>query len=124
MISTGIDLIEVNRIVGAIERHGDRFLTRIYTERELAEVGGLPPSLAARFAGKEAVAKALCTGIGDVEWVEIEILRGPNKEPVLNLHGNAKRIAEEKGLHTWSISLSHTHEHAIAMVVAQGREVE
>lgn len=113
-------MIEVYRVEEAIKRHGDRFLTRIYTPRELALVGDRPPSLAARFAGKEAVAKALCTGIGDVEWVEIEILRGPNKEPVLTLHGNAKRIAAEKGLQTWSISLSHTHEHAIAMVVALG----
>ncbi len=122
MLSTGVDLIEVERITKAIKRHGDRFLTRIFTQKELEEVGDNMPSLAGRFAAKEAVAKALCTGIGDVEWVEIEILRGPNKEPILNLTGSAKRIAQEKNLTAWSISLSHTHEHAIAMVVAQSSE--
>ncbi len=120
MISTGVDLIEIARIADAINRHGDRFLTRIYTPRELEAFRRLIPSLAARFAGKEAVAKALCTGIGDIEWTEIEILRGPNKEPLLTLHGAAQTRADEMKLHTWSISLSHTHAHAIAMVVAMG----
>ena len=121
-ISTGVDLIEVYRIKDAIERHGDRFLKRIFTPRELEQVGGQVPSLAARWAAKEAVAKTLCTGIGDVKWVEVEILRGENKEPVLHLHGKAQTLAAEKGFHTWSISLSHTHEHAIAMVVAMGND--
>jgi holo-[acyl-carrier protein] synthase len=119
-LSTGIDMIEVNRITQAIERHGERFLTRIFTQNELALLGGNMSSLAARWAAKEAVAKALGTGIGEVDWVHIEILRGPNKEPVLNLFDNAKKIAEERGFTNWSVSLSHTHEHAIAMVVAQG----
>jgi holo-[acyl-carrier protein] synthase len=119
MLSTGVDLIEVYRIADAIERHGDMFLRRIFTEKELALVGDRVGSLAARWAAKEAVAKALGTGIGDVEWVEIEILHGSKKEPLLNLYGNAKRLAEEKQLHSWAVSLSHTHEHAIAMVVAQ-----
>lgn len=122
MLSTGVDLIEVERITKAIERHGDRFLNRIFTPKELEQVGGNMPSLAGRFAAKEAVAKALSVGIGDVEWVEVEILRGPNKEPVLTLKGNAQRIANEKNLTIWSLSISHTHEHAIAMVVAQSSE--
>ena len=117
-LTTGIDLIEVQRIRAAIERHGDRFLTRVYTAREIEQVGDNLPSLAARWAAKEAVAKALCTGIGDVEWLEIEVLRGPNKEPQVVLHGKAQTLAAEKGLTQWSISLSHTHEHAIAQVVA------
>ena len=120
MISTGVDLMELNRMEAAIERHGDRFLTRVFTPKELELFGNRLGSLAARFAAKEAVSKALCTGIGEVEWVHIEILRGPNKEPVLHLHKKAKEVAEEKGFHTWSISLSHTHEHAVAMVVAVG----
>ncbi len=119
MLATGVDLIEVDRIADAIERHGERFLKRVYTAKELEQVGDLNGSLAARWAAKEAVAKALGTGIGDVEWVEIEVLRGENQEPILNLYGTAKKIAEEKQLDQWSISLSHTHEHAIAMVVAQ-----
>lgn len=120
-LTNGVDLIEVARIAGAIERHGERFLTRIYTAHELEQVGMNMSSLAARWAAKEAVAKALHTGIGDIEWTEIEILRGENKEPVLYLHGKAQTLAEELGLHTWSISLSHTHEHAIAQVVAFGK---
>lgn len=118
MLNTGIDLIEVERIKQAIESHGARFLKRIYTAKELALFGDNIPSLAARFAAKEAVAKALSTGIGDVEWTDIEILHGPNKEPVLHLHGAARRVAKQKKIKEWSISISHTHENAIAMVVA------
>ena len=119
-LRTGVDLIEVPRLERAIERHGGRFLRRVYTQRELAIAGKRIPSLAARFAAKEAVAKALCTGIGEVMWKEIEVLHGPAKEPVLHLHGKAKELADSLGLHTWSISLSHTQEHAIAMAVALG----
>ena len=118
MLQTGVDLIEIKRINLAIERHGSRFLKRIFTNKELALFGKNIPSLASRFAGKEAVSKALCTGIGDIEWQEIEILRGAEKEPLLLLHGEAKRIAAKKNLTVWSISLSHTHEYAIATVVA------
>jgi holo-[acyl-carrier protein] synthase len=115
---TGIDLIEVQRLEMALERHGDRFLRRVYTEREIEPLAGNLPSLAARFAGKEAVAKALATGIGPISWLEIEILRGPAREPVLTLYGEAKRLADQRGVERWSISLSHTHLHAIAIAVA------
>ncbi|MBN2501055.1 MAG: holo-ACP synthase [Anaerolineales bacterium] len=119
-LRTGVDLIEVPRLERAIERHGARFLRRVYTQRELAVSGKRLPSLAARFAAKEAVAKALCTGIGEVSWKEIEVLHGPAKEPVLHLHGKAKALSDSLGLHTWSVSLSHTQEHAVAMAVALG----
>lgn len=119
-LATGVDLIEVSRIQQAIERHGGRFLRRIYTASELSLVGDSYPSLAARFAAKEAVAKALGCGIGDVAWVEIEVLRGENKQPVLYLHGNAAKVAAEQGLTQWAISLSHSMEFAIAMVMAMG----
>jgi holo-[acyl-carrier protein] synthase len=118
LLYTGVDLIEVHRLRSAIERHGERFLRRIFTDREREQLKGNLPSLAGRFAAKEAVAKALSTGIGQVSWLEIEILRGPAREPLLNLHGNAQRLADGLGIQQWSISLSHTHEHAIAMVVA------
>ena len=120
MLRTGVDLLELNRMEEAIERHGERFLKRIFTPKELELFRDRIGSLAARFAAKEAVAKTLCTGIGVVEWQHIEILRGSNKEPVLILHGKAKEEAEKQGLHTWSLSLTHTHEHAVAMVVALG----
>ena len=117
-LASGIDLIEIQRLEDAIGRHGERFLERIFTPRELAEVGDSVASLAARFAAKEAVSKALGTGIGAVGWGDIEILRGAQREPVLHLHGAAARLAKEKNLTAWSISLSHTTSHAIAMAVA------
>lgn len=117
-LHTGVDMIEVGRLREAIERHGERFLRRIYTQAELTELKGNLPSLAARFAGKEAVAKALETGVGDLSWQEVEILRGPRREPVLHLYGAAERIARQRGIKHWSITISHTHEHALAFVVA------
>ena len=119
-LASGIDLIEIQRLSDAINRQGQRFLDRIFTPLELAEVGHNPASLAARFAAKEAVAKALGTGIGAVGWQEIEILRGAHRQPVLQLHGEAIRLANEMGLVNWSISLSHTATHAIAVAVAAG----
>jgi len=120
--ATGIDLIEVERVRATIVRHGSRFLERIFTPSELAEVGEYPASLAARFAAKEAVAKALGTGIGLVGWQEIEILSGKAHRPQLHLHGEASRLAIEQNLTTWSISLSHSQSHAVAMVVAIGNQ--
>ena len=117
-LTNGVDLIEISRISQAIDRHGERFLRRIFTSKELALVGDKPASLAARFAAKEAVAKALECGIGDVSWTEIEVLRGPNNQPELHLHGNARQLANQLGYHTWSISLSHSMDFAIAMVTA------
>lgn len=119
-LSTGVDLIEIRRVEEVIERHEHRFLDRVYTAAELAEVGNNMASLAARFAAKEAVAKALCTGIGPIGWKEIEIRRGPEREPILLLHGEARRLAQAQGLEHWSISLSHSASHAIAVVVAAG----
>jgi holo-[acyl-carrier protein] synthase len=119
-LTTGVDLVEIQRIQESIDRHGERFLRRIYTTEELSQVGKNLASLAARFAAKEAVAKALGTGIGAVRWQEIEILQGPNREPLLQLHGAAEQRAQLLGLQTWSLSLSHTATHAIAMVVAAG----
>lgn len=121
ILRTGVDLIEVERVASAIQRHGDRFLRRIFTPRELEEVGGSVPSLATRFAAKEAVSKALGTGIGAITFQHIEVLRGSAGEPRLCLHGEAQRQAEALGLVAWSISLSHTQEHAIALVVASGK---
>jgi holo-[acyl-carrier protein] synthase len=119
-LTTGIDLIEIERVEKAIERHGQRFLRRIFTPAELAECGQRVDSLAARFAAKEAVAKALHTGIGRISWQEIEIEHGPANEPLLRLSGMAACVAGELGLDAWSISLSHTSTHALAMVTATG----
>ncbi len=118
MMRSGVDLIEVERIDRAILRHGDRFFQRFFTHQELINSAGSTPALAARFAAKEAVSKALGTGIGEVGWKEIEIVNGPRRKPVLRLHGRAEQVARELGLLGWAISMSHTHEHAIAMAVA------
>ncbi len=119
-LATGLDLVEIHRFARAVERQGERFLARIFTQRELRLTGGNINSLAVRFAAKEALAKALCTGIGPISWHEVEILRGEAKEPVIKLHGEAARLAFEQGLHVWSLSLSHTETTAAAFVVAMG----
>jgi holo-[acyl-carrier protein] synthase len=119
-VSTGTDLVEIDRFQAAVQRHGERFLNRVFTEQELAEAGRNLASLAARFAAKEAVSKALGTGIGPISWREIEVLRGEARQPLLHLHGEASRRAASLGLSTWSLSLSHTQAMAVAMVVAVG----
>ncbi len=120
ILRTGVDMLEIARLRETMERHGAHFMARIFTPAEQAECGTNFQSLAARFAAKEAVSKALGTGIGDVGWQDIEILRAENGAPMLTLRGYAKKLAAELGLKTWSISLSHTREHAVAMVVATG----
>ena len=122
MLRTGVDLIEVARVEEAATRHGERFYERFFTPGERAYCGERFPALAARFAAKEAVSKALGTGIGDVSWREIEVVSGERNKPEVRLHGAAERLAAELGLTTWSLSLSHTHEHAIAFVVAMGED--
>jgi holo-[acyl-carrier protein] synthase len=119
-LSSGIDLIEIERVREAIERHGDKFIARIFTEYEQKECKGRIPSLAARFAAKEAVAKALGTGIGDVRWLDIEIRGDENNAPRLYLYGMAEAKAKEKGLSNWSVSLTHTESQAMALVVVMG----
>lgn len=119
-LRTGVDIIEIHRFKSAYRRYRQRFLERLFTTVELAENGENLTSLAARFAAKEAVAKAFGTGIGQITWQEIEICRGNSGEPVLHLHGAAQRLADEQQINTWSISLSHTQDHAIAFVVALG----
>jgi holo-[acyl-carrier protein] synthase len=119
-LRTGVDICEIPRIREAIERHGERILTRIFTSTERAQCGENYASLAARFAAKEAVSKALGTGLGEVSFTDIEIIRGENGEPNLKLHGKALEVADELELTDWAISLSHTHEHAVASVVAIG----
>ena len=119
-LRTGVDLIEIDRFTSACERHGARLLERLFTPDELIENRGKTASLAARFAAKEAVTKALGTGIGKISWHDIEITRGSAGEPVLKLLGTAKDQAESLGLNVWSLSLSHTQNHAIAFVVAMG----
>lgn len=120
MIRCGIDMIETSRIADGIARHGERFFKRFFTAGERADCEDQPMRLAARLAAKEAVAKALGTGIGDVRWVDIEIRTDtPRRRPALHLHNAAARLADELGLREWDVSLSHTQMYACAVAVAQ-----
>ena len=121
VLKTGIDIIEIPRIQAALDRHGDRFLQRVFTPAEIAECGRRADKLAVRFAAKEATTKALGTGIGPVSWREVETLHKRNGEPYLVLHGRAEQVAKYLGLTTWAVSLSHSHENAVAVVVATSK---
>jgi len=118
ILKTGIDIIEINRIQAALDRHGARFIKRVFTEPEAYECRGRADALALRFAAKEAVSKALGTGIGPIAWREVETLHKWSGEPYLVLHGAAEKIAKELGLAVWAVSLSHNQANAIAVVVA------
>jgi len=119
-LRTGVDLIEIDRIREVARRHGRRYLDRIYTAAELAQSHQRVEYFAGRFAAKEAVAKALGSGIGEVGWKDIEVLGDEEDAPVLNLSGPARRRAEDLGLTTWSVSISHSTDHALAFAVAIG----
>ena len=119
MLRCGTDMIEIKRIEESIDRFGERFFTRFFTAGEREDCLDQPRRLAARIAAKEAVAKALGTGIGDVKWIEIEIrVNNPRKRPVLHLHGAAIEFSNQLGLTEWDVSLSHSKEYATAVAVA------
>jgi holo-[acyl-carrier protein] synthase len=120
-LSVGVDIIEVERIKQVFWRHGERFLRRVYTEAEITYCRGRVPELAARFAAKEAVSKALGTGIvgrGGIFWREVEVLPDARGKPLVHLHGRAQDRAESLGLKEFAVSLSHSREYAVAFVVA------
>ncbi len=120
MLRTGVDLVEIERVRAAIARHGDRFLRRVFTDAEVRCCGHRIESLAARFAAKEAVAKALGVGIwrNGVTWTDIEVLKEQSGAPRLILHDATAALATAQGLSEWSVSLSHDRSRAIALVVA------
>ena len=117
----GVDIVEISRIKKAIARWGDRFLHRVYTEPELRLYHKKPASLAARFAGKEAVIKALEKTKG-ISWKQIEVLSEPDGKPLLHLYGKAQEQAGRLGLGNLAITLSHSREYAIAFVTGETAE--
>ena len=119
-LRTGIDIVEIQRLEGINPAIRERFIRRVFTPIEIELTHGSYASLAGRFAAKEAVSKALGTGIGMVHWQDIEIRRGPAGEPSLELHGRARLVADRLGLSTWSVSISHSRAYAVAMAVALG----
>ncbi|MFO7916587.1 MAG: holo-ACP synthase [Anaerolineae bacterium] len=122
MLSVGVDIIQITRIERVIDRWGDRFLQRIYTEKELIYCRGRIPELAARFAAKEAISKALGTGIKGIYWSEMEILGDHRGKPTVTLSGHALARAQELELDEWAISLSHSDDNAVAFVTATGAD--
>lgn len=121
MVLPGIDLVETARVARAIERQGEAFLRRVFTPAEQAYCGGLAQSAAsyaARWAAKEAVAKALGTGIGEAaSLVEIEVTRDEAGQPGILLHGSAAATAAAKGVKEVRVSLTHTEHYAAAFAV-------
>jgi holo-[acyl-carrier protein] synthase len=119
-VAVGIDIIEIARIERSLNDFGERFLRRVYTERERERYSGRPNELAARFAAKEATSKALGTGIIGIHWREMEVLPNRRGKPVLILHGEAAERARQLGLTSFSVSLTHSRTDAMAFVVATG----
>lgn len=124
IIGTGIDFIRVERVNRVYQRRPERFLQRVFTGREREEIlrkTNPAPFIAARFAAKEAVAKALGCGIGPVCWRELEILSGERGKPVAHLGGNALCWAEKYGIAGVEVTISHDGPYALAAAIAYGR---
>ena len=123
IVGSGIDLAEIDRIQHSLDRFGARFLNRVYTSAEQAyclKKRKAAESLAARFAAKEAGAKALGTGISHgVTWVEIEVVREPGGRPTLRFHGRAAAMAQKLNARRAALSLTHSANLAMASVVLE-----
>lgn len=117
--AVGIDIIEIARVADVIARHGDRFLARVYTPDEIAHCRGRVAELAARFAAKEAVMKALGTGVRGVGWKDIEVLPNRRGKPLVFLYGRGAARAEQIEMRALEVSLTHSNEFAIASVVGE-----
>ncbi len=123
VLGIGVDLVEVARIQHSLDRFGERFLHRVFTDGEIEYSTSMKfPArhLAARFAAKEAVSKAFGTGIGKaMGWREIDVRKKPSGEPYLVFSGAAEQLAKERGVVSALITLSHTDHHAMAMIVLE-----
>ncbi|MEX1025749.1 MAG: holo-ACP synthase [Planctomycetota bacterium] len=121
VVGIGTDLVSIERLTGALDRHGSALYERLFTERERAEAppGREPEHFAGRFAAKEAVLKAIGTGwSGGVTWHDVETLRVPGGAPELRLTGVAAEIAARQGARRWHLSLTHDAGFALAFAVA------
>lgn len=124
VLGLGSDLIEISRIEDSIEQFGERFLRRVFTMGEIAfcqmKKRNSAESFAARFAAKEAAAKALGTGISrGVSWQEIEVRREPGERPTLSLTGRAAARAAAMGVRRMQLTLTHSRDVAMAVVVLE-----
>lgn len=122
-LRVGIDLLEVSEVEDSVRVHADRYLSRVFTRREVAEcstnAGVDPQRLAARFAAKEAVMKVLRPGDVSLPWTSIEVQRDPGGSVALHLDGAAADLANAAGVEDLSLSLSHERGLAAAVVVAE-----
>jgi phosphopantetheine--protein transferase-like protein len=119
-LRSGIDTIEISRLDEINPEIRERFIQRVFTDKEKEQARNRSDVLSGLFAAKEAVSKALGTGIGFVHWRDIEIVHLASGQPIVVLHDNAKTVANQLGLKTWSVSISHDRDKAIAMAVALG----
>ena len=117
MTAIGVDIVDIERIAQSIDRFGDRFLQRVFTEQELAYCNGRVDSLAARWAAKEACLKALRRPLGSIPLRDIEVIPNPEHGPVLQLHGRAQDALQAAGARTIHLSLSHEKDYAVAVVL-------
>ena len=124
MLRSGIDTIEISRLHEISASIRNRFIERVFTTREISQARNQNDALSGLFAAKEAVSKALGTGIGPINWKDIEILHLSSGQPILRLHNRAENIAKQLGLKEWSVSISHDRNKAIALAVAIGDRVE
>ena len=120
MIKCGIDVVEIKRLDEINPAIRARFIQRVYTQLEQAQLKEDSEALAGVFAAKEAVAKTLGTGIGKVHWQDIEIIHAPTGEPEVRLHGAAFEAATRRNLSEWAVSITHDGGLAMAVAVAQG----
>ena len=123
ILGSGIDLVEIDRIQNSLDKFGERFLDRVYTKAEQAyclRKHNAAENLAARFAAKEAAAKALGTGINHgIAWREIEVQSAPGGRPSLQFHGRAAEFAKRMGVENTALSLTHSRSTAMASVVLE-----
>ena len=116
-VVVGVDLIEIARIERTLRDFGERFLHRVYTERERERYRDRVNELAARFAAKEAISKALGTGIRGIRWRDMEIVSNRRGKPIIMLHGSSRARANLLGITDFDVSLTHSRTDAMAFVV-------
>jgi holo-[acyl-carrier protein] synthase len=128
ILGIGTDIIETLRIAHMIERHGELFIRRVYTDHEIAycaDKKAATQHYAGRWAAKEAVLKALGTGwIRGISWRDVEVRHKPGGGPVVALHGGAREVFERQGIHKMHVSISHCRSHATAYAIAEGPDEE
>ncbi len=117
-VTNGIDLVEIERFSRIDPKIKERFCQRVFTAKEIAAADNRDDRYAGRFAAKEAAAKALGCGIGDINWHDLEILNDPKGKPILHLYGEAEKLAREIGWVSWTVSITHTSATAAAVITA------